>query len=387
MKILFITYTNPLKSNCGDSVYTMDILSGMRKLDCYIKFLSFNCGEFKEDDLSKLGNYCDEISLVPFIPKRKIMLCLSLYPFSIANRRSKDMVRKVNKILETEEYDYIVINHFKLSYLSKSLNKGDFKKVFISHNVETNLSKSLYRNTSNWNKAFMYYLEYLKVKIFERKYLKGMDVITAISDLDHEFFKNQFTRSEVYFLPPRVRMKSLPQDNKVGKKVILCGSFCWEPKKENLIRLLHAKNFNKISENGIGLLIVGNAPENLISRVNSRYEGVKMLGFVADNKKFYEQSKIAIVPELLGGGFKMKIAEAVSYNRAMVAIRVAITDNQMIDGVHYVGADSFEEMIDAVIELIHDQDKIEDMARNARELFADKYSSKTIDKTLSNIFT
>jgi len=386
MKILFVTYSNPLNSRSGDAVYTLDVLAGLKKLGCFISFLSFNNGEFEESDTLKLYNYCNEVDYVSFKKKSKISLLLSVYPLSIANRRSKKLVRKINHYLRQEAYDYIVINHFKLSYVIRFINKGKHRTVLISHNIETNLARSLFQNTSSYVKRILYYIEYLKVKVFEKRYLNGFDKITAISDLDLLYIKNTFVKSKGYFLPPKVKIRTLPQNNNLLKKVILCGSFMWDPKIENLLRLINAKNFNRIVENDIELLIVGTASEDLVSKVNSNYPGVRMVGYVDDTEEFYIQSSIAIVPELLGGGFKMKIAEAVSYNRAIVALRVAITDLQMIDGIHYIGADSFEQMIEVILELIHDEARINFITKNARELFINKYSEEAVNNTLKEVF-
>lgn len=388
MRILFISYCDPSYERTGDNIYTLNILSHLKMINAHIHFLSYNKNSFEKNNVGIIKSYCEQITFVPFTYKNKIRLVLSFYPASIKSRKNLMVVDKATEILQNDKYDFVVVNHFKMSFMIEHLNnKQDYKTVYVSHNVETSLSKSLYKFTKNPFKKVLYYQEYLKTKIYERKYLKEFDIITGISDFDVLYFKNLYNQKKIYLLPPLVENKYIPLNkDSENKKVILCGSFSWNPKRDNLMRLLNASNFKKLNERHIELLIVGNAPTSLVTRINRKYKGVKMTGYVPNTLSYYKESQIALVPELMGGGFKLKIAEAISFNRSIIALKESITDSEMKEGIHYFHANSFEEMIELTIELIQDDQKMNFLSRNAIGLCDKKYSKNAIQSCLLDIF-
>lgn len=388
MKILFISYCDPTKIKTGDNIYTLNILSNLKAIHADVHFLSFNDKDLEISNNNVLNRYCRKITFIPFTHMSKIKLVLSNYPASIKSRKNPLMIYTVQVVLNSDDYDFVMVNHFKMSYVLEFVNKLNFKSVFISHNVESILSESLYRFTKNPIKFFLFYQEYLKVKFYERKYLMGYDIITGISDFDVNYFKNQFKNKKTYLLPAVVKNESMPfKTGSDQKKVILCGSFFWEPKIENLMRLLNAKNFKKLYEKGIKLIIVGNAPPELVEKINREYIGVEMTGYVLNTFDYYHNAKIALVPELLGGGFKLKIAEAISFNRPIIALRESITDYDMKDGIHFLRANTFEEIIESTIDLIQNEEKMNFLSKNALNLFREKYSEKAIQKGLLDILS
>lgn len=54
------------------------------------------------------------------------------------------MIKKVIDILNKEKFDAIFVNMFRLGYLINYIKPFPGVKVFISHNVETQLSYSTY---------------------------------------------------------------------------------------------------------------------------------------------------------------------------------------------------------------------------------------------------
>ena len=96
---------------------------------------------------------------------------------------------------------------------------------------------------------------------------------------------------------------------------------------------------------------------------------------------------MAIVPELAGGGFKLKIAEAVEHHVPIVAIKGSITDSNMLPGVHYLEADDFDSLIDKAIALVHDRALQQRLTANAVKLFTDTYSLDAVSHDMQDIIS
>ena len=304
----------------------------------------------------------------------------------ISNRKTPQMIKEVTEILQKEKYDAIFVNMFRLSYLIEYIKDFSGTKIFISHNLETQLSRSTYIYQSNPIKKLAYYLDYLKTQYYERKYISQFDCITTICDVDKELFQKFIPNKPIEVLPPVIDIDNCKiSTEKVEDKFIICGAFHWGPKYVNLKLLLKASNISRFKESKHELMIVGRANQRDVDYVNKNFPGVHMTGPVESVIPYYEKARIAIVPELVGGGFKLKIAEAVQYNKPIVAIKGSVTDRTMIPGIHYIEADSFEDLITKAIELMNNFTIQQKLAQNARQLFKNRYSIEYASSIINKV--
>ena len=376
-RVLFVTYGNPEKASRGDDLYSWNIINSIKHCeDVYLHVVSyFEEAKDRAQNYSLLEKIADRLTYVPFVYKNILAIGFSKYPAMIANRKTSQMIETVQDILNKERYDAIIINMFRLSYLIEYVQEYEGTKIFISHNVESQLSKSTYKYQYNWIKRLAYYCDYLKTRYYERRYLAQFDTITTICDVDREMFSEILQGKRIEVLPPVIDIdKHNLSTNKIEDKFILCGAFHWEPKFINLQLLLHAQNISLFKESGYELMIVGRANKGDVEYINKHYPGIYMTGTVDSVIPYYEKARISIVPELVGGGFKLKIAEAVQYGKPIVAIKGSVTDRTMISGKHYIEADTFEKLISKAIQLMGNRTLQNELVENARKLFRDRYS-------------
>lgn len=387
-KILFITYNNPEKASRGDDLYTWNIINSIKyNNDIYLHVVAYyEEAKDKYITYSELEKKADKLTYVPFIYKNILSIGFSKYPAMISNRKTPQMIKEVTEILQKEKYDAIFVNMFRLSYLIEYIKVFSGTKIFISHNLETQLSRSTYIYQSNPIKKLAYYLDYLKTQYYERKYISQFDCITTICDVDKELFQKFIPNKPIEVLPPVIDIDNCKiSTEKVEDKFIICGAFHWGPKYVNLKLLLKASNISRFKESKHELMIVGRANQRDVDYVNKNFPGVHMTGPVESVIPYYEKARIAIVPELVGGGFKLKIAEAVQYNKPIVAIKGSVTDRTMIPGIHYIEADSFEDLITKAIELMNNFTIQQKLAQNARQLFKNRYSIEYASSIINKV--
>lgn len=388
-KVLFITYGNPEKASRGDDLYSWNIINSIKSCeDVYLHVVSyFDEAKDRDKNYTQLEKIADRLTYVPFVYKNILAIGFSKYPAMIANRKTPQMIKKVQDILNKDKYDAIIINMFRLSYLIDYIQKYEGTKIFISHNVESQLSQSTYKYQRNLVKKLAYFFDYLKTKYYEQKFLAKFDVLTTICDVDKDLFTKILPGKRIEVLPPIIGIENHNniQTDKVEDKFILCGAFHWEPKFINLQLLLHAQNISLFKERGYELMIVGRAKEKDVKYINKHYSGIYMTGTVESVVPYYEKARISIVPELVGGGFKLKIAEAVQYGKPIVAIKGSVTDKTMIHGKHYIEADTFEELISKAINLMDNKKLQKELVENARQLFRQRYSISYAVSVLTRI--
>lgn len=387
-KILFITYNNPEKASRGDDLYTWNIINSIKhNKDIFLHVVAYyEDAKDKYITYSELEKKADKLTYVPFVYKNILSIGFSKYPAMISNRKTPQMIKRVTEILQQERYDAIFVNMFRLSYLIEYIKDFPGTKIFISHNLETQLSHSTYIYQNNPIKKLAYYLDYLKTRYYEKKYVSKFDRITTICDVDKELFQKFISNKQIEVLPPVINIDNCNIDTKkIENKFIICGAFHWGPKYVNLKLLLHAPNISKFKENRYELMIVGRANQSDVDYVNKNFPGIHMTGPVETVIPYYEKARIAIVPELVGGGFKLKIAEAVQYSKPIVAIKGSVTDRTMIPGIHYIEATTFEDLISKSIELMQDADLQSELVYNARKLFRNRYSIDYVASIINKI--
>lgn len=384
-KILFVTPVNPEKRDSGENIYSWDVIKSLtyNKSNSVHVVTYLEIAKEKELDYSILKSVVERIIYVPFIYKNILQIGFSIYPAMIANRKTPQMITTVQKLLKEEHYDAVIVNHPRLEYLIEYMKDFKGKKIFISHNVEHKVCQSTYKYANNIGTKVAYFLDYIKTKYWERRYLCQYDAVSAICDVDRLFFQSFLNKKDIFLLTPIVEHYPILDNWEPAEtnKLIVCGSFTWTPKTLNLRKLLNTRNINEIKQNGYELMIIGRAPKAEIEKGNA-IEGVFVSGEVDSVEPYYAQASVALVPELAGGGFKLKIAEAVQHHLPIVAIKGSVTDLEMKSGVHYIEVETFEDLITAGIALMKDVKTIKRLVINTNNLFKNRYSIEANSKRL-----
>jgi polysaccharide biosynthesis protein PslH len=377
MRIAFLTYENPSAENTGDSQYTAGLLRKLIEHGHHVHLVFFS-EDLPADSAVDFNKYASATTMVPFRRPSMLRVVASAKPGMIAHRFSMDYIDAVKDLLKREAFDAVVVNFFKMSYLIDAIKSASpsLPAVLISHNAEKMNSCSLYRHQTNpvwWLGCFQ---DWVKTAYYEPILLKQFDAVTTICSVDRVFYEKEYNLQHVSVVPAgwdASRNFTVDREG-VRPNVIVCGSFTWQPKKQNLLSLLNCPRFKRFHEHGITVYLVGHADKEFVEFVNSQYPGVVMTGTVDDVSPFYGKCSVALVPERMGGGFKLKLLEAAAYGTGIVAVKGAVTDDGFKQGVHYLEADSFEDLVDTAIGLVDQGEQLKSLRTNAQALLASRYN-------------
>ena len=111
-----------------------------------------------------------------------------------------------------------------------------------------------------------------------------------------------------------------------------------------------------------------------------------MHGFVDDIRPFLDKAAIYLCPIMDGGGTKLKILDALSMNKALVAHKIACEGINVEDGKNVLLAQSVDEYICAINRLINDAALRRTMGQEARKLIEKEYSYEVIGQNLSALY-
>jgi glycosyltransferase involved in cell wall biosynthesis len=123
--------------------------------------------------------------------------------------------------------------------------------------------------------------------------------------------------------------------------------------------------------------IVGRNPTDKV-RSLAKKERVRVTGHVDDPKPYYREATIAVVPSRLGGGTKLKLPEAMAAGVPVVATSVGAQGIEIEDGKHLYVADNETAFTAAVVSLLENSHKAEELAQAAQKHVRERYSWKAI---------
>lgn len=383
-KILFITPQNPELVDAGDKIYTWDILKAIKyKGDVYVHVVAYMEDYEENQNYSMLEALVDKVTYVPFRRMTPLRMSLSIYPAMISHRKTEEMASVLKDILNKESFDSIVVNMFKMSSLIKVIGGYPGRKIHISHNVEFEVAKSIYKHAVSFKHKLAYSIDFYKTKYWERRFLSQFEVVTAICDCDAQKL-GEIIKKNVPVIRPVVDVKPYDELHKHTNKLIICGTFKWLPKIINIQNVMRCENIGLLKKKGKYLQIIGKAHECVLTEGNT-IDNVYVSGSVDSVEPFYKDAEVALIPEQSGGGFKLKIAEAVQHHIPIVAIKGSVTDFMMKPDVHYIEAEDFDELLIKGIRLIDNRDRQEELVKNAVRLFSNYYTIDAVHEQLHRV--
>jgi glycosyltransferase involved in cell wall biosynthesis len=113
---------------------------------------------------------------------------------------------------------------------------------------------------------------------------------------------------------------------------------------------------------------------------------VEVTGRVPDVRPYLERAACLVVPLRFGGGLRIRILEAMMAGTPIVCSSVAIAGMDFRPGREFLLADTPRDTATHIKRLIDDPSKAREIARNAREAVAERYSSKLQSERMLQVF-
>jgi glycosyltransferase involved in cell wall biosynthesis len=95
-------------------------------------------------------------------------------------------------------------------------------------------------------------------------------------------------------------------------------------------------------------------------------DGVQVTGAVPDVTPWLDAAALVVVPLRQGGGMRVKVLEALAHGKALVASARATDELALEDGVHFALAESDEDFVARIVELLGSPDRRRTLAAEAR---------------------
>ncbi|MBL8267462.1 glycosyltransferase [Steroidobacter sp.] len=322
MRCLWISRHVPYPMNEGLKVYSAKLSEALAQAGAFVRVLGFGSTEATPKQRANM-----EWVSVPGARRSTAVALLNRFPLTAA----VDSTTAYRALLEAqlrEPWDAIVFDSYGAGwalerckiYRASKLGANTIL-VHVSHNHEEVLWRAMAKQAeAGLPKRLALWQNYYKVRGLERQLLREVDLVSAITIEDEQALRAHRNDDQTLTLTPGYDGSVAPErtiDASVPRRAVIVGSFTWVVKRENLARFVEHADA-KFAAQGIELVVAGDVPADLKETLVASSRATRFEGFVTDLAPFLAQARIAIVPELIGGGFKLKFLDYI-FGRVPVA--------------------------------------------------------------------
>ncbi len=383
MKILFITPRFPYPPHGGDKLRAFNFIKYLsQKHSIYL--ISFIESEKELEYIAPMKEYCVNVETILLKPIQSYINCLlyslSFVPFQVAYYRHRRMKDKIRKVINREKIDGIYIHLLRMAQYVK-----DVKGINRILDLTDSLSLSLKRSLKFRNHLFFifYFIEWLKIMIYEPKIIKYFNRCLLVSNVDKEANKPLKQANNVTVISNGVDFEYFSPTGKQYNlnSIVFIGNLHSFPNRDAVL-YFYGNVFPLIKKEipGIKLYVVGINPSKKILEL-AKDKSVIITGGVDDSRPYLSDAAVMVCPIRVATGMQNKILEAMAMGLPVISTSIATLWVDRKEGSGVLIADTAVEFAKKVIEGIKNKNLREKLSINARKLVAENYDwNKNIKK-------
>jgi len=374
MRCLWITRQDPRPANSGELIYTLGLLKGLAAHPGIE--LTVLAHRAAKPGTLEIPNLTWELH--GDIPTGRLCSLVSTAPSDSYRLGNPTMRGHFKRLLSSQPWDWIIVDQAACGWILSSLPAHDHTRLaYVAHNHEAQVRKEVAADHSGslpmrlvlkWDAA--------KYGRLERDLCAAADLITAITPRDQAAFEAEFPGKTRLVLPPGYEgpMVSSPPPITADtpRKVVLAGAFEWLAKRRNLESFLAAADapFRKA---GIFFTVAGKTDPAYFASLSAMYPWAEFHANVPSIDPFLTGARIGLIPEALGGGFKLKALDYIFRGLPLAALEPALSGLPLSPGREVISADSPADLAREVARRIDDLDFLNASATRALDACRDSF--------------
>jgi sugar transferase (PEP-CTERM/EpsH1 system associated) len=382
MKILWVKAGGLVPPDTGGKIRSYNILRQLARQHS-ITFFSFYAAH-NPDVHAELKHMFDRVVTMPLripAPKSLAEMCdyavrlFSSEPYGITKYCRPEVRRGLRSLLEEENYDVILCDFMAVA----GVIPWDCAtpKVLFTHNVEATIWRRHYEVASNVIWKAISWQEWRKMEAAERRYLRLADRVLAVSETDRDAFAAFLSAEKLTVIPTGVDVEYFQPlaGEETANSLVFTGSMDWLPNEDAILYFADAI-LPLIREHSpeVFLDVVGRNPSRKLQALAESEKSIRLTGWVDDIRPFVGRGSVCIVPLRIGGGTRLKIFEAMAMGKAVVSTSVGAEGLAVRSGENIVLADTPNDFAQAVISLLRDPRRRQQLGAAARTLVQENYS-------------
>lgn len=317
----------------------------------------------------------------------KALLCWQAY--NMEWLRSAEARATLMALLSEQSFDAVHVDTISLCVYADLFD--GLPVVLNHHNFESAMLASRVETESNPIKKLYYRYEALQLLKSEIRYCQQVSLNVTCSEEDAEAMKASIRGGEFLSVPNGVDIDYFypsSHSSVVKKSIVIVGGLSWYPNREAVeyfIREIWPLIKKRVPDMIVDIVGRGPTPEMLkLAETDSAF---RVHGFVDDVRDYLWRAHFYLCPIRTGGGTKLKILDALASGCCIIADPFACKGINVQNGVNVVFAESPENYVDAILNLLDRPDDVESLKKAGPELIRSRYSYKGIGRQYAAVLS
>ncbi len=361
--ILWIARILPTPISAGDRLYTLGVVRSLAAVGAKVTFLGLldpDADDPNPADLPAEINW----RLIPGGPNNRILSLASLMPLVAKRFATHTYADALRQILGNERFDAVVLDHYSTVWALPLLRQRGIRPAIIGHDFETEVTHSIYAAyRGNPLKKLALWLNALKTRRAERQLAHAASLGVTLTEADARAFERIGLASTLVISPghdgARADIAAPLSDQ---RRVVLFGTYKWVAKQMNLRAFLKAADA-RFAQEGIALDVVGAVPDKLRAELEGSLRATRLLGFVDDPDTVFRHARMGVVPEVTGGGFKLKTLDYIFAGLPVAGLAPALEGVPEPVKRWLIVRDDMGDLVDTICQTIDDTERLTQMRR------------------------
>jgi len=375
LRCLWLAREIPLPLRTGDKTYTARLAQALAAAGASVTFVGLATSAASSLRPAEAFENRIKWSIVPGQPNPTVLALASPLPLVAARFGTRDYAQHLKALLRARDFDVVILDNYAMVWAIGCIQRSERNRaspliVYIAHNFETKLSKDIARDfRGNLFRKAALHANAWKITNAERSLARLADIIVTLTTEDADGLAPLSSLSAKLVLPPGYNGPRAPDRQIVQatpRRVAVVGALRWTPKEMNLSAFLETAD--PILQNaGVGIDIVGEAPNSFRKAWEARVKATRFHGFVEDLGEFLAARRMGLVVEQTGGGFKLKTLDYIFNRVPIAAMKGSMAGLPLTPGLHYLSFDSMWKLAQGIVAVIDDIARLNSMQQAAYE--------------------
>jgi len=294
-------------------------------------------------------------------------------PYDVTWLESRPMARHLQRLSAAKSFDLI---HVDTIGLWPYIALFDHTPIALTHhNVESQMMARRAGREAGFARRWYFRREAAKLERLERAACVRAGINFVVSGLDAKRLDQVVPGCAIQVVENGVDAEYFRPEHRSERprSMVFAGGLNWYPNRDAANYFLtEVWPLLAPSDPMWSVSFVGQSPPDDLLRMAS--ERVDFPGFVDDVRPYLDQAEIYICPMRDGGGTRLKVLDALAMEKPLVATGMAVEGIDVVDGEHYLRADSAPEFARAIERLASDPPLRRRLGRNGRLLVEARYA-------------
>lgn len=279
--------------------------------------IHLHCIEYPgRDRADELKKYCEEVHYYP--RKTGFLSALSLKPYIVSSRRSKEMLENLLK----DDHPILFEGLHSCYYISDARLKNRIK-IYRESNIEHWYYFNLFKVCKNLFSRMYFLGASIKLRMYQR-HLKNADMMLCVSKKDTSYLQSRFHENKVYYMP------SFHTNNEMNA-LVGKGDFALYHGNIEVPENSHAAAYliNEVFDDmDIPLVIAGMNPPDRINKMINGKKNISLIPNPDDEKMFslIRNAHVNILVTFQATGLKLKLLNVLYQGR------FCLVNDKMLNG-------------------------------------------------------